>query len=120
MHKYIPENAGEAYGLIAQEVEKVYPEMVTTDEFGYKAVDYGKLQYVTLGALQEEHSNVVALQSQVVSLEQRLARLEAASAHSWKPATWMLFGGLIAAALGFAYVRRPQITPRAQEVPTTA
>ena len=97
-------NPGEGYGLIAQEVEKIYPEMVSTDRDGYKAVDYGKLQYVLLGALQEEHAKVEVLDARVVDLEQRLARLEAATTAGWGPAAGLLFGGLGVA--GFTLRRR--------------
>lgn len=42
------------FGLIAQEVEKVFPEMVKTiDEKGYKGVDYVKLIPVLLEAIKE-------------------------------------------------------------------
>jgi hypothetical protein len=42
------------YGLIAQEVEKVFPEMVKViDEKGYKGVDYVKLIPVLLEAIKE-------------------------------------------------------------------
>src|SRR5262249_22717463 len=107
MMKGAADNSGEAYGFIAQEVEKVYPEMVGTDANGYKAVDYGKLQYVLLGAFQEEHAKVTALTAKVDSLEQRLARLEAANTSvasrlvSSAPLTLI---GL--ATLGFAFYRR--------------
>ena|SRR5215469_752978 len=40
-----------AIGLIAQEVEKVFPDMVSTDEAGYKNVNYGELPYLMLQAI---------------------------------------------------------------------
>lgn len=40
-------------GLIAQDVEKVYPEAVTEREDGYKAVDYSKLVPVLIEAIKE-------------------------------------------------------------------
>jgi len=42
-----------SFGLIAQEVEKVLPELVTEDEQGYKAVNYSKLPLVSLQAIKE-------------------------------------------------------------------
>lgn len=62
-----------SYGLIAQEVEAVMPELVTTDERGFKAVDYGKLPLLAIQALRE-------LKAQNEALERRLAALEAAIA----------------------------------------
>jgi Chaperone of endosialidase len=90
----IPANAGESYGLIAQQVEKLYPEMVSTNTDGYKAVDYTRLPFVLLGALQEEHAKVQ-------SLEARLAKLESAR---WSTSFWGALGGL--GLLGFAFYRR--------------
>jgi hypothetical protein len=43
----------QAYGLIAQEVEQVLPELVVTHEDGYKAVDYSKLPLLTIQAVKE-------------------------------------------------------------------
>ena len=70
-------------GLIAQDVEQVFPEMVATDERGYKAVNYSELPYLTLQAVKElkaksdklEAEND-ALKAQVAALAERLARLE--------------------------------------------
>ena len=42
-----------SHGLIAQEVEKVLPELVTEDSKGYKAVKYGQLPLLTLQAIRE-------------------------------------------------------------------
>src|SRR5262249_36846182 len=42
-----------SYGLIAQEVEKVLPELVSEDEQGYKAVNYSKLPLLSLQAIKE-------------------------------------------------------------------
>ncbi|MDD2871860.1 MAG: tail fiber domain-containing protein [Candidatus Gracilibacteria bacterium] len=40
-------------GVIAQEVEKQFPEFVTTDNEGYKSVDYGKLTAPLIEAVKE-------------------------------------------------------------------
>ena len=40
-------------GLIAQEVEKIYPELVLTDVDGYKSVDYSKLTPILVEAIKE-------------------------------------------------------------------
>jgi len=62
------------YGLIAQEVEKVFPEMVKTiSENGYKGVDYVKLIPVLLEGIKElDRSNTMLLQEN----EQVKARLK--------------------------------------------
>jgi hypothetical protein len=45
--------AGRNSGLVAQEVEKVFPEMVAVDAHGYKTVNYSELPYLTLAAIRE-------------------------------------------------------------------
>jgi hypothetical protein len=37
----------QSFGLIAQEVEQVMPELVTEDEEGMKAINYSKLPILT-------------------------------------------------------------------------
>ena len=41
-------------GVIAQDIEKYYPELVKTDANGYKSVDYSKLSVVLLEAIKEQ------------------------------------------------------------------
>jgi Chaperone of endosialidase len=48
-------------GVIAQEVEAVFPELVTTWEGRYKAVEYGRLSAVLLEAVKELKVKVDAL-----------------------------------------------------------
>jgi hypothetical protein len=42
-----------SYGLIAQEVERVLPEMVSKEEHGYKTVDYTRLPRLEQAALKK-------------------------------------------------------------------
>jgi hypothetical protein len=58
-----------SFGLIAQEVEKYFPELVTLDENGYKAVNYSKLPLLTIQAVKE-------LKAENDLLKYRLNRLE--------------------------------------------
>ncbi len=48
------QNANTQIGLIAQEVEKVLPELVSTDSDGYKSIAYGKLTAVLVEAVKEQ------------------------------------------------------------------
>ncbi len=43
----------QSYGLIAQEVEEIFPELVSTDEKGFKAINYSKLPLYTIQAVNE-------------------------------------------------------------------
>jgi hypothetical protein len=48
-------------GVIAQEVEKVFPEIVDTRDSGYKAVDYEKLSAVLIEAVKELKTEIEEL-----------------------------------------------------------
>jgi len=57
------------YGLIAQDVEAVLPELVVTDEDGYKAVNYSKLPLLTIQAVKELKAEGDAVKSRVEELK---------------------------------------------------
>ncbi|MCU0375266.1 MAG: tail fiber domain-containing protein [Chitinophagaceae bacterium] len=52
-------------GFLAQEVEKVLPEIVSTDGEGYKSVDYGKMNALLLQAIKEQQVLIQTLMEQV-------------------------------------------------------
>lgn len=82
-------NPGEQVGFLAQELEQVYPELVSTDRYGYKSVNYSQLTAVLTEALKEQQTQIEALQAQLnaqtatqqtdhaalLSLQAQLARL---------------------------------------------
>ena len=59
----------QTYGLVAQDVEAVLPDLVHTMPDGYKAVDYSKLPLVLLQAVRELTAANAALTARVESLE---------------------------------------------------
>jgi hypothetical protein len=65
-----------AYGLIAQDVEQVLPELVVTGEDGFKAVDYSKLPLLTIQAVKELKGENDQLKAANDELKQRIADLE--------------------------------------------
>ena len=67
------------YGLIAQDVEQVLPELVETDSDGYKAVDYSKLPLLTLQAVKELKDENDALKARVAELERLMMEMHAAT-----------------------------------------
>jgi hypothetical protein len=69
----------QAYGLIAQEVEQVLPELVVTHEDGYKAVDYSKLPLLTIQAVKELKTENDDLKKRVEELERLVKEMRAAS-----------------------------------------
>jgi hypothetical protein len=68
-----------SYGLIAQDVEQVLPDLVAIDSDGYKAVDYSQLPLLTIQAVKELKTENDVLKQRVAevdSLKQRVAELE--------------------------------------------
>ena len=60
------------YGVIAQEVEEVLPELVTTRENGYKAVRYEKIVSLLIEATKAQQTQIEDLRNQVNELTQKL------------------------------------------------
>ena len=56
-------------GVIAQEVEKVFPEIVDTRSSGYKAVDYSKLTALLIESIKEQQKTIEDLKSRIEKLE---------------------------------------------------
>jgi hypothetical protein len=92
-----------AIGVIAQEAEAVFPELVSSSgKEGYKAVAYGNLTGVLIEAVKELRAEKDA---QIAALESRLAKLEASVRDHSLPVQqssvlsthWLIFGGLLLA-----------------------
>jgi hypothetical protein len=67
----IHENEGHDIGVIAQEVIKVIPEIVTKRDNGYLAVKYEKLVAVLVQAIKEQQESIVKLSSRIETLENK-------------------------------------------------
>lgn len=66
------------YGLIAEEVAEVYPDLVARSADGQvESVRYQLLDPMILNELQKQHATIDAQKKQIQSLEERLARVEA-------------------------------------------
>jgi hypothetical protein len=64
------------YGLIAEEVDKVYPDLVIRNEQGQiEGVRYDELAPILLKEVQEQHQELVAQQEQFADLKQQMAQL---------------------------------------------
>lgn len=65
------------YGLIAEEVAEVYPDLVATGADGQiETVQYQKLTPMLLNELQKQHARVQAQEEKITLLENRLTALE--------------------------------------------
>jgi hypothetical protein len=70
-HHFSPERQT---GLIAQDVEKVFPYMVTVGEDGYRKVNYGQLPYLLLQGVRELKARNDSLRAEVGGLERASAQ----------------------------------------------
>ena len=62
-------------GLLAQEVQKVFPELVSEDNNGMLAVNYQALVPVLINALKELESETSSLESQMSEFEKIIPEL---------------------------------------------
>ncbi|WP_284705093.1 tail fiber domain-containing protein [Flavobacterium tyrosinilyticum] len=64
------------YGVIAQEVEKIVPELVTTASDGYKGVNYQAMVPLLIEAVKEQQKQIEAKDAKIKELEERMLRIE--------------------------------------------
>lgn len=64
-------------GFIAQDVEKVFPELVSTDNDGYRYMAYSPLTAVLIEAAREQQNKIEALNARNDELERLLEKQEA-------------------------------------------
>ena len=65
--KNFPE--GDHFGMVAQDLEKVLPEVVYTDADGMKSVAYNELIPVLIEAIKEQQKTIDSLTQRLTSLE---------------------------------------------------
>ena len=70
-------NDGPQIGFIAQEVEPVLPEVVTTDPQGFKAVDYSMMTPLLVEAIKQQQAVIESQQTSVAELRSALVALTA-------------------------------------------
>jgi hypothetical protein len=69
-------DTGLQLGLIAQEVEKVIPEVVDTDDKGFKSVEYSKLVALLLEAIKEQQKQIAKQQADIAALKSDNKRID--------------------------------------------
>lgn len=58
-------------GVIAQDVEKLFPELVSEDADGYKQVDYEKITVILIEAIKQQNEEIVDLRFKINQLEDK-------------------------------------------------
>jgi hypothetical protein len=67
---------GRQIGLIAQEIENTFPELVSEDSKGYLSVDYSKMTAVLLQVHKEQQQLIKDQENRINALEARLQEIE--------------------------------------------
>jgi endosialidase-like protein len=67
---------GPQIGFIAQEVEKILPQVVSKGTDGYLSVDYSRLTPILVEAIKEQQKEVRSLKAENAALKARLERIE--------------------------------------------
>ena len=62
--------------MIAQEIEKVLPEVVSTNSEGYKSVDYGKITALLIEAVKELKQQNDTLREENQQMKQDIQALQ--------------------------------------------
>jgi hypothetical protein len=62
----LKESGEQTIGLIAQQVEEVLPEVVSTNEDGYKSISYGNIVALLIEALKEQDKRIQELEAKLV------------------------------------------------------
>jgi hypothetical protein len=75
--KITARHVGSQMGLIAQEVEAVVPEVVTTDEAGYKAIKYPHLTALLIEAVKAQQALIAAQRADITRLQAQVQDLQA-------------------------------------------
>ena len=63
-------------GLLAQQVERVFPELVSRDASGYLSLSYSKLSAVLVQAVKEQQAEIEGLRAALEQLRAQHAALE--------------------------------------------
>ncbi|MCU0461718.1 MAG: tail fiber domain-containing protein [Bacteroidales bacterium] len=66
-------DSGDQIGLIAQDVEKIFPELIKTDANGYKAVAYDKLSVILVKGMKEQQKQIDELKQIILEIREEIA-----------------------------------------------
>lgn len=75
------------YGLIAQDVQKIAPNIVQEDEQGYLGIDYIKIIPLLIESVKEQQESIVALQEENEALREAINELTGTNTTTPKKAT---------------------------------
>ena len=65
----LPEDGTRSIGVLAQEIEAVLPELVSTDSQGYKSVEYANLAGFLIQVNKEQETKIKHMEMQLVHMK---------------------------------------------------
>lgn len=74
-------------GFIAQEVEKVIPEVVNHGEDGYRSIEYGKMIAIVVDAIKSLHKRIIDIEDRQTTISNAVASVKADTASKAKTET---------------------------------
>ena len=63
---------GKSVGFIAQDLEKIVPEVVWTDQEGFKSVDYDSMVAFGIGAIKEQQKRIDNILMRIKLLKEKI------------------------------------------------
>lgn len=60
--------------FIATKLEKIFPEMVFTDDRGYKSIDYSRLTPLLVETIKEQQKEITAINKRLNEIEKKLSQ----------------------------------------------
>jgi Chaperone of endosialidase len=97
-------------GFIAQDVEKVRPDWVSTDDQGYKAINMDRLPVMLVASVRTLKAENDSLRERIEALESKRAASSGPSWLGWNGPSGLL-GGALLGALGMLVVARRKQRP---------
>jgi hypothetical protein len=79
LSKKLEQNSTKRMGFIAQDLQKVFPDLVSTDSTGYMYVDYIGLVPIIVEALKEQQSTIETQNEKIKDLESKLSKMTGAA-----------------------------------------
>jgi len=76
-----PEAPHQQIGLIAQDVAKILPSLVNTDDKGYHYINYDQVNVVAIAAVQQMDQQIERNQTEIEALEESINTLKSALSH---------------------------------------
>jgi hypothetical protein len=64
---------GPSIGVIAQQIENIVPEVVFTDDDGFKSVEYGAMVSLGFGSIQEQQKIIDSIYQRINKLKELIS-----------------------------------------------